>query len=169
MTGSLISSLVIGQRNSQGIPAEKESLLSSSTLLHSLFRRPTDSAQERNIVTQNALGGQFQSWKNGKSGYTGCCNTKNNSSPLWRRPLLSTNSCRSRLHPLLSLHSTHDSFFFLVAVFHCSVTLPLYAAPSSPTQPPCNFVSAMKGAINVTQLKREHCAAEARLGRKLSE
>lgn len=52
MTGSLISSLVIGHRNSQGIPEEdEESLLSSSTLLHSLFRRPTDSAQEKNIVT----------------------------------------------------------------------------------------------------------------------
>lgn len=46
MTGSLMSSLVIGQRNSQGIPEEKESLLSSSTFLHSLLRRPTDSTHK---------------------------------------------------------------------------------------------------------------------------
>lgn len=46
MTGSLMSSLVIGQRNSPGIPEEKESLLSSSTFLHSLLRRPTDSTHK---------------------------------------------------------------------------------------------------------------------------
>lgn len=160
MTGSLISSLVIGHRNSQGIPEEKESLLSSSTLLHSLFRRPTDSAQQRNNC--HAKGPRWavsvlEEWE------VWVQRAKNNSSPLWSRPLLSTNSRRSRLHHLLSLHSTRDGFVcfkgdeasrchppsVLLCVFHRSIMLPLHANPSSPTQPPRNCVSAMKGAINV--------------------
>lgn len=43
MTGSLISSLVIGHRNSSGIPEHIEPLFSSSTFLRSLPRKPTDS------------------------------------------------------------------------------------------------------------------------------
>lgn len=178
MTGSLISSLVIGHRNSQGIPEEKESLLSSSTLLHSLFRRPTDSAQQRNDC--HAKGPRWavsvlEEWE------VWVQRAKNNSSPLWSRPLLSTNSRRSRLHHLLSLHSTRDGFvcfkgdeasrclppsfppFVLLLVSFTAATLPLYANPSSPTQPPRNCVSAMKGAINV---KATWCGG-ARVGRKL--
>lgn len=113
MTGSLISSLVIGQRNSQGVPEEKESLLSSSTLLHSLFRRPTDSARERNTVTQMPRVGSCKSWKNGKCGYMGCCSALK-ITHLWSRPLLSTNSCSSRLLSPLSLHSARDGLFFFV-------------------------------------------------------
>ncbi len=45
MTGSLISSLVIGQRNSSGMPEHTDSFFSSSTFLRSLLRRPTDSTE----------------------------------------------------------------------------------------------------------------------------
>lgn len=43
VTGSLISSLVIGQRNSSGMPEHTDSFFSSSTFLRSLLHRPNDS------------------------------------------------------------------------------------------------------------------------------
>lgn len=50
MTGSFISSLVIGHRNSSGMPEHTDSLFSSSTFLRSLLRRPMDST-DTNIRT----------------------------------------------------------------------------------------------------------------------
>lgn len=47
MTGSFISSLVMGQRNSSGMPEQSDSFFSSCTFLRSLLRRPTDSADTR--------------------------------------------------------------------------------------------------------------------------
>ena len=56
MTGSFMSSLVIGQMNSSGIPEERESILalSSSILLRTLLRSPRDS--ERRSVTLGSKG-----------------------------------------------------------------------------------------------------------------
>lgn len=71
--------------------------------------------------------------------------TKNNSSTL------------RLLHPL-SLHSASDGLP-PSSPSHHSVTSALYTLPSSPTQLPRNFVAAMEGAINVTQLRSEDCAA----------
>lgn len=118
MTGSLMSSLVMGQRNSQGIPEEKESLLSSSTLLHSLLRRPTDSAEERDVGqgskhkptlgtngrtthlnTQNVVLTEWEVWL-----HRLWLHTKNTSSLIWTQLLLSANSCCCGLHHLLSSH-----------------------------------------------------------------
>lgn len=47
MTGSFISSLVMGHRNSSGIPTQADfiSILSSSTLRNTLLRRPRDSGK----------------------------------------------------------------------------------------------------------------------------
>lgn len=60
ITGSFISSLVIGHRNSSGMPRHTESLFSSSTFLRSLLRRPTDSTdthqpEQRHIKTRHAV------------------------------------------------------------------------------------------------------------------
>lgn len=56
MTGSLISSLVIGQRNSSGMPTQTESLFSSSTFLRSLLRWPTDSTDKHTQAREHVPG-----------------------------------------------------------------------------------------------------------------
>lgn len=53
MTGSLISSLVMGQRSSSGMPEQSASFFSSCTFLRSLLRSPTDSADTHTHTRRN--------------------------------------------------------------------------------------------------------------------